>query len=95
MPLIEPGRAAASYLVYKVLAGAAAITPCRAPECAEYQDQPGASACEAWPELERNRLRDWFVRGEVMPPASSDLPPLDCASLRALIRFIDDGARCP
>jgi hypothetical protein len=95
MPVIEPGKAAGSYLVYKVLAGAAAFEPCRAPECAEHVDQPGAAQCEAWSELERERLRDWFVRGSAMPPAASSLPPLDCASLRALLRFIDDGAHCP
>lgn len=95
MPVIEPGKAAGSYLVYKLLSFAATIAPCRAEECTEFEDQPGAGACEAWPQLERERLRDWFVRGNAMPPAQSDQPPLDCASLRALIRFIDDGARCP
>ena len=95
MPVIEPGRAAGSYLVYKLLAGPATIEPCRAPECADFVDQPGALACEALAELERERLRDWFVRGSAMPPPESERPPLDCASLRALLRFIDDGARCP
>lgn len=95
MPVIEPGKAAGSYLVYKLLSGSARFEPCRSADCAELADQPGAEACEAWPELERERLRDWFVRGSAMPPEYSEAPRLDCASLRALLRFIDDGARCP
>jgi hypothetical protein len=95
MPVIEPGRAGFSYLVYKLLVGAARFEACQTAECAPFAALPGAAECAPWPDDERERLRDWFVRGEAMPPPASDAPPLDCASLRALFRFIDDGARCP
>jgi len=94
MPLIEPGRAAGSYLVYKLLVNEASFEPCNAADCAAFATQPGADSCGSWSEREREALRDWFVRGEAMPPLWGGLP-LDCASLRALVRFIDDGARCP
>ena len=102
MPLIDPGSAATSYLVYKLLIAPGEFEPCADESCAPFTTLPGAERCAPWPEAERSRLRDWFVRGEAMPLApwragcSEDEPsrPLDCASLHALVRFVDAGAAC-
>jgi hypothetical protein len=102
MPLLDPGSAATSYLVYKLLIAPTGFEACTEPSCQPFTVLPGAASCAPWPDAERARLRDWFVRGEAMPLDPGSLgcaeatPPraLDCASLRALIAFVDAGADC-
>lgn len=100
MPLIDPGSAATSYLLYKLLIAPENLEPCAGDHCAASGALVSDETCLPWPSAERERLRDWFVRGEPMPMAPERLGcdgpalPLDCGSLRALVRFIDSGALC-
>lgn len=104
MRRIEPRRSYSSYLVYKLLLEPRNFEPCAegSPFCA----LPGASRCEPLSEAEVQRLAGWFVRGEPMPPSPTaahwmgcdELPArdhLDCGELRAITRWIDNGADCP
>jgi hypothetical protein len=102
MPLLDPGNAANSYLFYKLFITPQGFGACAHASCEPFSAVEAGATCEPWPEAERQRLRDWFVRGEAMPLLPSEsgaaelapLRPLDCASLRALIRFVDAGAEC-
>jgi hypothetical protein len=96
MPILDPGNAANSYLVYKLLIADLRLPECNDELCERFQGLAGPERCEPLSADERERLRNWFVRGEPMPP--NDPPtsprPLDCASVRALVRFVDAGANC-
>lgn len=94
MPIVEPGSAAHSYLVYKILITDSGFPECADERCARFENPGETEHCELLPQLERRRLRDWFVRGEPMPHPDAESGPLDCASFRALLRFIDAGAKC-
>lgn len=101
MPIIDPRSPATSYLVYKLLLHPDNLEACGA-VCGRFlpleQDRP----CLAPEAAEIERLRAWFVQGEPMPPEparEAELPadprPLGCAGVRAVSRFIQDGAACP
>jgi hypothetical protein len=98
MLLVDPGNSAMSYLLYKLLIAPGALAPCTGGDCMAFVRLPGAEACEPYSGEERERLRDWFVRGEPMPPtfgvSTAREVALDCASTRALVRWIDAGAPC-
>lgn len=103
MPIIFAGEPASSYLIYKLLLSPENLEPCQGPACA-FDSLPGARTCTPLPSDERERLASWFVLGEAMPivqPAADadclppDNRPLDCGEMRALTRFIEQGARCP
>ena len=102
MALLDPGSAATSYLIYKLLIAPTGFGACAEPSCQPFTALPGAASCPPWPDAERARLRDWFVRGEAMPLDPESLgcaeaappPALDCASVRALIAFVNAGAVC-
>lgn len=103
MPIIDPGSAASSYLVYKLLLSPDNLRACAAGACS-FDALPGAQSCAPLPADERDRLAAWFVQGDAMPIVAhgadpSCLPPdnraLDCGEMRALTRWIDRGARCP
>jgi hypothetical protein len=110
-PLIDPGRPANSYLLYKLL-----LRPenFRSPLGQELtpDEQARRDACtpgyraalpvgETLPASrdELERLRDWFVRGEGMPlatRASGETPsPVTLDALHELQSFIAHGASCP
>ena len=104
MPILDPGSPATSYLVYKLLLRSENFAPC-ASGCDAFPALPGADRCLPLSAVERERLREWFVRGEGMPldpgrtvdGACDDLGVqrhLDCASLRVLTRFLENGTRC-
>ena len=93
MPIVDPGQPGNSYLLYKLL---------RSPK-SHWQDRDTAALCdsrypvalpptcvEPGPE-ELVRLREWFVRGDPMPPAGTEVYRAD---LRLLQRFIASGAQC-
>jgi hypothetical protein len=100
MPRIEPASPHNSYLVYKLLLLPENAAPCAAAACAPFAALPGADHCDVLPELERRRLAEWFVLGDPMPlprdPSGARHPgsTLDCGTLRALTRWIANGARC-
>jgi hypothetical protein len=100
MPRIEPANPHNSYLLYKLLLLPENAAPCASAACAPFAGLPGADDCDVLPELERRRVAEWFVLGDPMPlprdPSGARHPEatLDCATLRALTRWIATGARC-
>lgn len=111
MPLIDPQRPGNSYLLYKVLlrpanfhslpddqlspedrARRAACTPVY--RSLRPGDQPREASAE-----ERERLREWFVRGQGMPLVSrtgdQGTSPVTFDWLHELQAFIAAGAVCP
>ncbi|MFC1641960.1 Ig-like domain-containing protein [Myxococcota bacterium] len=88
MPLIDPGRPENSYLLYKLLAhrGSYGPAPCRN---STHRVDLGSHCVAATPE-ETQRLRDWFVRGDPMPPGPNS--PLQANDLRAVQHWIASGA---
>lgn len=101
MPIIDPGSAATSYLVYKLLLEAQNLAPCASGSC-DYEALAQARGCDPLSDAERERLAGWFVQGAPMPPSrygisEACLPSagvLDCGATRAIARFIDTGALC-
>jgi hypothetical protein len=89
MPILDPGRPDNSYLLYKVLIHPTAYgpDPCGpSRHLVALQDQCLTPSLEA-----SERLRDWFVRGEPMPPNGQ--LGLSLEDLRQLERWIAGGAR--
>lgn len=103
MARIDPGAPQGSFLLYKLLLHAENLAPCHG-ECGPFSVLPGSNDCVAPSEEERERLREWFVRGEPMPlqrgdpqaGCGSEVVPrsLNCTSMRLLSRWIETGARC-
>jgi hypothetical protein len=103
MPIIDPSSASTSYLVYKLLVASPNLAPCSDGPC-QFEDLPGARTCTPLSAEETERMAGWFVMGEPMPIirhvgrsdacAPVDNRPLDCGSMRALERWIENGARC-
>ncbi len=102
MPIIDPGSAATSYLIYKLMLEPRNLRPCATAPC-RFEALEPARACAPLSDEERERVAAWFVRGDAMPPLESGVPAdclprfgaLDCGETRALARFIDSGALCP
>jgi hypothetical protein len=103
MPIIDPESAPTSYLVYKLLLHAPNLAPCSEEPC-PFEDLPGARSCAPLTPEETERMAGWFVAGEPMPIlrhggetdscAPVDNRPLDCGSMRAIERWIENGAWC-
>jgi hypothetical protein len=103
MNLVDPGSPATSYLMYKLLRKAenfAAVGD--PPTCVTGYHSPVSELdCQAPPEAERVRLREWFVLGDPMPKdgTSSMGAPIAAATTREnLVRisaWIATGATCP
>jgi hypothetical protein len=90
MPIIDPGRPDNSYLVYKMVANRGSYGP---DSCGGSVYQVGLGGlCLAGSAAETNRLRDWLVRGEPMPPAASNFQ-LGAADLRLVEHWIVGGAK--
>lgn len=92
MALIDPGGPSTSYLVYKLLENPDNFGDGDCDSAYSVALPPGQ--CLAAPRAERDRLADWFVAGDPMPPGHSALPGgLD--DLRALESFIQSStAQC-
>ncbi|HKY39597.1 MAG TPA: Ig-like domain-containing protein [Polyangiaceae bacterium] len=108
MPIIDPKSPGNSYLLYKLLRDPKNFEPCAderlSPVCSTPAD-PSVSSYDKLPlgELptlvppaeESIRLREWFVRGEVMPfPRGNLASGVSLQGLRAITAFIAAGADC-
>jgi hypothetical protein len=93
MTLIEPGSPAASYLLYKLLVNAGNFGPDGA--CATSHQVPLPDGqCLVASGSERDRLANWFVSGDPMPPGHAALPG-GLNDLKTLISFIQSStAQC-
>ncbi|MBN1609368.1 MAG: hypothetical protein JW940_22245 [Polyangiaceae bacterium] len=94
MPIVDPARPDNSYLMYKLLVGRENYRANDGMACASrfFGDLP-RSDCLAPSDDERERLRQWLVRGDPMPPAGYTLrgdSPID--AVRALQAWIQSGA---
>jgi hypothetical protein len=93
MPIIDPGRPGNSYLMYKLIRSQTFWS--RAP-CASKHAVALPGGCIAPPRAELERLGDWFVLGEAMPPTAGEA--LERADLELLHSWIAQGAStqsCP
>ena len=87
MPILDPGRPSNSYLLYKLLRNGAIW---EGAPCATRYQVALADQCPAPSSAERTRLREWFVRGQSMPPGSSG--GLGRPALDTLHAWISHGA---
>ncbi len=110
MPIIDPGQPANSYLVYKLLRGEFShwLGADDAGSCSSRYSVGQGPDCVPPSESELIRLREWFVRGDPMPPPSFTRRPLPGTAgasgqseglvlrpeLREIQRFIAGGAQC-
>jgi len=107
MPVIDPGRPDNSYLFYKILASHTAYDFTRGGRADAGTDvacdsdydvatigDESAADCLAPDRAELDRLNEWFIVGEPMPPARAPrfLGPVEVRKLGAWIRA---GAVCP
>jgi hypothetical protein len=96
MPLVDPGRPENSYLLYKLLLSPDAYTPSDDSEdpCTgtRHRAPVDPNLCFAPSSDELERLSEWFVQGEAMPPVEPSF--VRRRELRALQDFIAAGARC-
>jgi hypothetical protein len=89
MPTVDPGRPENSYLIYKLVVNRRSYGP-EACGGSGYEVGLGGQ-CLAGSVAETDRLRDWFVRGDPMPPPGSGFL-LEAADLRLVERWIVGGA---
>jgi hypothetical protein len=91
MPVVDPGGPGSSYLLYKLLIKSenfgSGEPACRSSHRVDLP--PGA--CIAPSAAERDRLRDWFVALDPMPPTGGALSN-GLTDLRALADYIAAGA---
>jgi hypothetical protein len=111
MPIIDPGRPGNSYLLYKLLLRPANFRSppaeqltsdelARRASCTPaYRAQLPSDRTLALPHDERQRLREWFVRGEGMPlvarNADEENSPLTLDAMHEIQHWIAQGAACP
>jgi hypothetical protein len=94
MPVIEPGRPSNSYLLYKLLLAPETYQPSADGDaCSRYHAATDPERCIEPAEDELTRLREWFVRGEAMPPPTHPRF-VDAETARRIIDFIAAGADC-
>jgi hypothetical protein len=95
MALIEPGRPSNSYLVYKLLVAPDAYLPeSEGDACSRYRAAADPERCILPAEEELTRLREWFVRGDPMPPPGHEPRFVHAGTARQVIDFIAAGASC-
>lgn len=110
MPIIDPGQPANSYLVYKVLRGEFShwLDPNEPGTCSSRYSVGLGLECVPPSTSELARLREWFVKGAPMPPATDAPMPVGGGAgassmreglifrpeLREIQRFIAGGASC-
>jgi hypothetical protein len=103
MNVIDPGRPATSYLMYKLLQKPAnyALAPTEASCDTGYHPPVSAASCAPPDDAEVERLREWFLRGEPMPKNRVDpetgepnLAATNHANLRRIADWITAGANC-
>ncbi len=102
--LIDPGVPGGSYLMFKLLLGRDNYCPvrldsggCSGKAASAHMFLPLSRGQSVAPEqVELDRLREWFVRGEPMPraPADGTPPKFTLDQLRAVSTFIAGGADC-
>ena len=90
MPVIEPGSAANSYLAYKLLRNPENFGGPEERCQSAYRVALPAGDCLAPSARERERMREWFVRLDPMPPVGGVVGSLE--GLRLIVGFIDQGA---
>ena len=103
MSIVDPGSPATSYLIYKLLQKPENFTVMAdEPRCVTGYHSPVSDAdCQAPPEGERIRLREWLVRGDPMPKdgRSANGQQIAAATTRENIvriaAWIATGATCP
>jgi hypothetical protein len=99
MPRIDPGRPGNSYLLYKLLRKPENFSASQAePACSsQHRTALPEGECPAPPQAERDRLREWFVRGEPMPFGGLEAGRrlMTISDLRKLQRWIAGGSPCP
>lgn len=89
MPIIDPGRPANSYLLYKLVRKDRNFDATQL-GCSTVHRVAQAGTCPKPSQGESARLREWFVRGEPMPlSAERQIDP------RPLQSWIRSGAACP
>lgn len=91
MPVIDPGRPDTSYLLYKLLVNDRNYAGCTTHYPRLFPD----GACAPPSAEERERLREWFVRGQPMPlrePADAPGWNVTADDIRDIQRFIAGGA---
>jgi hypothetical protein len=94
MPLLDPGQPGNSYLFYKLLLSERShwLSDSDPAVCNSRYQVPLGPTCLTPEDSESVRLREWFVRGDPMPPWGTALFRAD---LREIQRFIAGGANCP
>lgn len=91
MPVIDPGGPGSSYLVYKLLVKPENFRSGEARCPSSHRVDVPESTCVAPSAAERDRLRDWFVGLDPMPPGDVALPG-GLLDLRTLAGYIAAGA---
>jgi hypothetical protein len=95
MPLIDPGRPSNSYLVYKLLLAPESYQARADGEaCSRYRAATDPERCILPAAEELTRLREWFVRGDPMPPPQHEPRFVHADTARQIIDFIAAGASC-
>jgi hypothetical protein len=101
MKIVDPGSPATSYLMYKLLRKPENFAVGgETPSCVTGYHLPVSELdCQAPPEAERTRLREWWVLGDPMPKDDTSMgQPIAAATTREnLVRissWIASGARC-
>jgi hypothetical protein len=91
MPIIDPGFAANSYALYKLLRNMDNFVDADGQPCTtEHRVPAPAGDCLEFARQESTRLREWFVRGDPMPPAGH----VNRQAVARLARWIAAGAPC-
>lgn len=90
MPIIDPRSPANSYLLYKLLQNEESFLLEGSSCDTAYSAELPRGACPPPSPEESLRLREWFVRGDPMPPDGA-LPSR--RALRVIEAFIREGAR--
>lgn len=97
MPVVDPGQPGNSYLFYKMMGAEQSfwLEPDEPAWCATRYPVALGPSCLKPPWSEVARLREWFLRGEPMPPEGSGAAGVSRPQLREIQRFIAGGAICP
>jgi hypothetical protein len=91
MPLLEPGAASGSYLIYKLVTNAENFGPPERACRSAYDVAFAPGDCVPASRDELGRLRDWFVALDPMPPQPEAVDP---DVLERIVRFATDGDDC-
>jgi hypothetical protein len=95
MPVVDPGNPGNSYLLYKLLRHPQShrLSADSPSYCKSRYPAALPPDCLAPPVEELDRLREWFVLGDPMPPVETPVS-LHRPEVQELISFVAAGARC-